>query len=195
MKRSTVWNLILLVVLLANVYVLIFYSKRKESIIERIVLIQDHLAQDLILQLLESQNTEIIYTANFTTTFNSRHSIFDLIRGSNTWFSYLPSTVCHNCLTNILADIELHWGKEMLNDIIFYTSFSDSLSVAEIENDFKIQVLNLKNNYLGFPHERRQEYFIFCLDETGRIEYFFPLIQERAQWNNLFFKFIRSRAK
>ncbi|MDP2235304.1 MAG: hypothetical protein Q8J88_02615 [Bacteroidales bacterium] len=193
MKRSAFWNLILLAILMANVYVLIFYSKRNESIIERIVPIQDHLVRDMILQLLESQNLEIIDSVYFSTTCNSNYSITDLTGGSNTWFLYLPSTSCHNCLSSILADIEFHWGSEILNDIIFYTSFNDSLSVVEIENDFKIQVFNLKNNYLGISHERRQEYFIFCLDETKRIKYFFPLNQDRSQWNNLFFRFIGTR--
>ncbi|MCK9449703.1 MAG: hypothetical protein M0Q41_12095 [Bacteroidales bacterium] len=194
MKSDLARNLFFLAILLVNIYAIsALYSKKNRPTIEKIVPVQDYAIRDLIIQLLESQNIEIIDSLKFSTKTNSIFSISDLSEGKNTWFMYLPAKSCHNCLSDFLSDIEFYWGNEILNNINFYTSFNDSLSIVRIENDFKIRVLNIDNNYLGFPHERRQEYFIFCLNETGRIKHFFPLSQGWTQWNKLFFKVIRSR--
>lgn len=194
MKSGIVRNIILLLVILVNIYlVLTLFPKKSKPISERIITVQDQMIQDVIIQLLESQNKKIADSTYFTATNNLRYSTGDLVGARDTWFLYLPSKSCHNCLSNILADIEVYWGNEQLNKIIFYTSFNDNQSVAEIEKDFEIPVLNIGNNYLGIPHERRQEYFIFCLDREERVKYFFPLNQDRPKLNILFFRFIRTQ--
>ena len=107
------------------------------------------------------------------------------------YFVHIPSGGCHSCLSSVLEDID-KLSFSLKNRLHFFTSYMDDHELKELENQYSIEILNLKNNSFGFLSEREQKYFVFNLENDFIAKQFHLLDGSLNEFTRQYVKYCRS---
>jgi hypothetical protein len=186
-------NIVLIVLLILNLSLLVYLLIPKMISIQpvrqsEIIYADNREAENLMISSFREEGSSINREALFKDPGGNVIPLTDLIRKEGKFFLFLPSSSCHSCLTSILQNIEHCWGKEELDQIVFYTSFQADEETDIVRKDYGLPVYTIGDNYLGFISEREQNYFMFYLTPGFEIKYFLTFNPDMKRLNTQYLK-------